>query len=653
MPIAHLTRAAGGALLACGMVFSTLAPAFADVAAPAAGTAPAAVAQAAAPAANPFADVPTSSWAYDAVAQLQADGFVIGYPDGAFKGARPMTRYEMAVVVSRAVTAIETKLAQGQAVDAAALATLRKLVDEYGVELADIKAKVASLDKRTSALETETSKLDKETASNTESLNRARISMSGWVRGGPMQQYVAATNGPVARTINGVAVPAYGQLPYGVGPAPLGSGTLGNAGAGAGSGLQNAFVVGNYEHGVSEQDYRFAVAGNLDPRFTYGFRLDGLYNQDNRSYLTTTAPAFCSSAVSTVAGVNCGYQDYSTNLVMRVNYAYARYNSPGGFYAQIGRILQDAGLYDSQASVFSGGYSDGIRLGYIDKRVNAWVMQAFGNAALTNSITSTCPTNLPTCAGTGSTSLQGKLDYFFPSTQSDFGFTYDDWNGLPNLSWNPSALLCVNSLTNPTAGSALVALPGTTCPTGDVLLKSVTGAYMTASAHMPTGTLFYVQYFGNKERPQIKMQFEGFKRFSTDPYTGVAWNGNEALYANFDYASKGNLRSGPLYTGTGIKGSNVVDFQYYNAGLNSYGQDSAMVGIAAYTNEFYNSINGMQVFSVALERWFSNYFRAGIVYEHFGLKNGVTIPAGGLTCPGCTISALNANTVFLDTYLIF
>ena len=646
-------RTVAAAVFTAGLLGAALSPVLADEAAGAAQTAAGAPAAVAATGANPFADVPANSWAYAAVAQLAADGYIIGYPDGTFKGARPMTRYEMAVVVSRAVTSIETQLAQNKAVDAAALATVRKLVDEFGAELKNVNGKIDALTKRTDALQKQTDALAKQTDDNTTQLNRAKISLSGWVRGGPFQQYVVAANGPVAHTINGVAVPAYGNLPVGVGPAPLGTGTLGNAGSGAGSGLQNAFVVGNYTHGVSEQDYRFAVSGNLDKNFTYGFRLDGLYSQDNRSYLTTTAPAFCTAAVNAVAGVNCGYQDYSTNLVMRVNYAFVRYNSPGGFYAQIGRILQDAGLYDSQASVFSGGYSDGVRLGYIDKRVNAWAMVALGNSALTNVISSTCPTNLTNCANQGSYALQLKADYFFPSIQSDFGGTFDDWNGLPNLSWNPSALLCVNSVANPTSGTAYVAVPGFTCAAGTTLLTTASGAYMTAAAHLPSASAFYVQYFGNKSRPQFKAQFEGYERFGNDPYTGTVWNGNKALFADIAYASKGNLRSGPLYTGTGIKGSDVVDFQYYNAGLNSYQQDTSMVGVAAYTNEFYNSINGMQVFSLSVDHWFNDFFRAGVTYEHFGLKSGVQIPAGSPTCPGCAITGLSANTVFLDTYLIF
>ena len=41
-------------------------------------------------AANPFSDLPTGHWAYDAVAKLAAAGVVDGYPDGTFQGDRTM-----------------------------------------------------------------------------------------------------------------------------------------------------------------------------------------------------------------------------------------------------------------------------------------------------------------------------------------------------------------------------------------------------------------------------------------------------------------------------------------------------------------------------------------------------------------------------------
>src|SRR4030065_568510 len=43
---------------------------------------------------QPFADVPTDHWAFDAIAELAAKGLVEGYPDGTFKGDRAMTPYD-------------------------------------------------------------------------------------------------------------------------------------------------------------------------------------------------------------------------------------------------------------------------------------------------------------------------------------------------------------------------------------------------------------------------------------------------------------------------------------------------------------------------------------------------------------------------------
>ena len=39
-------------------------------------------------AANPFTDVDTNSWAYQAVSKLSAENVVEGYPDGTFRGEK-------------------------------------------------------------------------------------------------------------------------------------------------------------------------------------------------------------------------------------------------------------------------------------------------------------------------------------------------------------------------------------------------------------------------------------------------------------------------------------------------------------------------------------------------------------------------------------
>ncbi len=53
--------------------------------------------------ASPFSDLPDSHWATDAVKMLAALGIIQGYPDGSFKGRNQATRYEVALMVARAL----------------------------------------------------------------------------------------------------------------------------------------------------------------------------------------------------------------------------------------------------------------------------------------------------------------------------------------------------------------------------------------------------------------------------------------------------------------------------------------------------------------------------------------------------------------------
>ncbi|HEY0867840.1 MAG TPA: S-layer homology domain-containing protein [Fimbriimonas sp.] len=45
-------------------------------------------------------DVPRNHWAFDAVDTLFREGLLKGYPDGTFKGSRPLSRYELAAVLA-------------------------------------------------------------------------------------------------------------------------------------------------------------------------------------------------------------------------------------------------------------------------------------------------------------------------------------------------------------------------------------------------------------------------------------------------------------------------------------------------------------------------------------------------------------------------
>jgi len=99
-------------------------------------------------AANPFMDVPAGHWSYDAVAQLAAKGLVSGYPDGAFKGGQPATRYEVASMVARALAYEDLRHASKEDLE-----MLKKLVMEFKDELDALGVKVDKIDKRVAVLE--------------------------------------------------------------------------------------------------------------------------------------------------------------------------------------------------------------------------------------------------------------------------------------------------------------------------------------------------------------------------------------------------------------------------------------------------------------------------------------------------------------------
>ena len=93
-------------------------------------------------AANPFSDVPADHWAYDAVAQLAQDGVITGYADSTYKGNNKITRYEMAVMVARAMAKTQNVTVSGND-----KALLDKLAAEFGDELNNLGVRVANLEK--------------------------------------------------------------------------------------------------------------------------------------------------------------------------------------------------------------------------------------------------------------------------------------------------------------------------------------------------------------------------------------------------------------------------------------------------------------------------------------------------------------------------
>lgn len=107
-----------------------------------------------------FEDVPKEHWAYIHVERLASMGLIQGYPDGLFKGGQPMTRYEIAEVVSKLVN-----LVNKDSVSTEQAAMINELRMEFAAELAALKQRTTDmeirLDQHQQTLFTLNNKLDK------------------------------------------------------------------------------------------------------------------------------------------------------------------------------------------------------------------------------------------------------------------------------------------------------------------------------------------------------------------------------------------------------------------------------------------------------------------------------------------------------------
>jgi hypothetical protein len=459
--------------------------------------------------ANPFSDVPENSWAYDAVRQLAAAGLVTGYPDNTFKGNRPMTRYEMAVLVNRAVNAIQSKIAGGSTVKQSDLDAIKKLVDAFGPELRAVQAQVRALQQQQAALKTS---VDAVKASNdqlvkkladdevalraaTASLAASHAGYSAWDR-----VYTGSQQVGIAQAGGGIPVPTAG------GAAAASFGTLGGTAS---------IPTGPLARMFQYQGVRVNLSGAPDPRIQFAVRLESVIRTD--SFQTGTAgttAGFCTATTATVAPYNCQQEDYTgnslpgetaANLPARVAYSWFGYFSPGGVFAKIGRISEDEGR-NADGIALGGAQANGFQIGFKDSQNYAYVFANTQNPELTNigvtgqngtnstngltslaasgaangvGPTGLCPFGYPgngqngtnanaygtgtNCITQGSNGIAAMYEHYFPSMRTAVGFTYDGYNAVPYNGWNPYAGLCVGT---PGAASVAAAPHGTSTTAG-------------------------------------------------------------------------------------------------------------------------------------------------------------------------------------------
>jgi hypothetical protein len=570
-------------------------------------------------------DIPQNSWAYQSITDLVNDGIIVGYPDGTFKGNRPLTRYEAAVMVERAVQYLTKRLANPQTASTVSqkdIDALRALLDEFRGDIDSLKIRVADIDSRLKSVES-AQKTDEAT------LARAKLGLVEQFRAGNSSDAVAAYTSDGRALLPNVAL------------TPVGSQT--QVGAGGNANAQR-YLSGLNGGGYGYQLLRLKLDGILDAQTSYHIRLENVYDWDTSDAFQagnlngSSTPGGLAEASPNVTGGT-----YPRNTTVRFNYAYAQYQDPDGLMAAIGRVNEFDGTlglgWDDQFNGGEVGYIKGplnVRAGYFFEFPGENQIQGacvVANSAPPLGVAVKAVTTIP-CGVTTQTFLG--TAQFTPTPKITFGAAYDGTVGAVISSWNPS--VCYNG--TPACSQAAI---NVACPAGSTTCDPV-GLYQNTVDNIEIGTLFarYADPNAFGKNLGLSLEAEGLTRFGKDPFTGSSWAQSQAGWVQAKFGSYNARQFGSYLEGGFIQ-----------AGLNSTGQDTAIVNGPNYESQFLGDPNGYRIGYVGAHYWFSKFGRIGLVYNAYDLIPGTTYPVGSATCPGCYLTHDIGRAVFLQTVLSF
>jgi S-layer homology domain/Pentapeptide repeats (8 copies) len=98
-----------------------------------------------------LSDVQPTDWAFQALQSLvERYGVIAGYPDGTFRGDRPLTRYEFAAVLNTALQQLSDLSSEAlqNIVTQEDWVTLQRLQDEFSAELSTFQERVDRLERQ-------------------------------------------------------------------------------------------------------------------------------------------------------------------------------------------------------------------------------------------------------------------------------------------------------------------------------------------------------------------------------------------------------------------------------------------------------------------------------------------------------------------------
>jgi hypothetical protein len=213
--------------------------------------------------ATPFSDVPANHWAYQYIQSLAADGIIDGYPDGKFKGDRPLTRYEMAVVVARVIAKLQDSQKPYNGPSKEDLDKLQKLIDSLKDELDSLGVRVTNLEDALDALD-----------------KRTKFAQSLSLHGTFLPNVTLRQRNTFSRTIvngTGAAQPVWYNAgsptnPQGAGQSGTGLGSIGSGATGSTDAFSNAFMASDDSNNPFTQA-NSGIQIRQDSRFTLAYAI--------------------------------------------------------------------------------------------------------------------------------------------------------------------------------------------------------------------------------------------------------------------------------------------------------------------------------------------------------------------------------------------
>jgi len=666
--------------------------------------------------AGPLSDVPLNSWAYDAVDQLAKDGIIKGYPDGTFKGNRPMTRYEAAVLAYRAVDMIEAQITAGKAVEKADIDAANKLIAAYGAELKAVERHVDALQQEADSTKSEADSTAKTVAGHTGQIQalsdfdkKAYIKFTsidtGFVYSGNVNGNCSnagtygAASGSAYCVANGPgAALAAGQRTNGYNPA---TGT-------APGGSASSIPVGQVSRGVSFMYQKISLTGtpSANTAFLVEFGDSVRPVQASGTSNSASSNAYCTpssgqnflngnlaepTTLSDCSATNASGAEYNNGEpggAFGYNNIWIQTSIPNsGIYLRAGHVQNNEG--PTGGSWLGGDYYWGAMLGVTKGNFNGYIGAGVGNSAATNSSLD----NEPYTAQ----NVTIQADYTIPVTSKfsvNVGAMYTNYTGYSSSEWDPSAVICTGpaSAGTPTRYFAnTAAVPFTSCGTatsGGVTTTltpltfvggaPITGAYLSAANNNNTisgtgcsclpstgATAIPGNFVYSLSTPGLVL---------TAPLSQIGAHliftyGNARLYLAGTYrfgndpytgaAWVGNTTGdfvfdlGPFRAGPGNHGKFTYEAQGFAAGFNSLTQNNNYFGGPILDNTWQTAFGGEYWVETAVKYWVSDNMNLAVGVGRSGLLPNVLLPAGGPTCPGCVITGFGQNMAFVQANLNF